>query len=353
MVLSMNKNFIKKDSLETLSFNGFSLVIQYIDLELKELLEKIPSDISQRIEEIRLRVNRPLMIYFEGKDYFLSKNGQLLYPHSSDLRSDEYFLIEPIHIINTFQVMSNYSVYSIENELKRGFITIKGGHRIGIAGRMVYGENNIETMKDISSINIRIARQKLGVSNKFMKYILKDRNTIYHTLIVSPPQCGKTTILRDLIRNISNGYSEYNFSGLKVGVIDERSEIANMYNGQPQNDIGVRTDVLDGCNKYDGLTMLIRSMSPNVIATDEVGDLLDIKAIHEAIKAGVKVIATVHGQDIEDIKTRPNLKNIIKENIFERIIILDNSKGIGTVKDIIDGKSYESILKKEGLHASS
>lgn len=337
--LRMSYNFVKKNA--SFEDNSFQIVLNFLDPQICNLLSKIPLQCIEKIEEIRLRVERPLMVCKEGKDFYIKNNSEL-----SDKDIDSY-IVKKENIFRTFQILSNYSIYSIEEELKNGFITIKGGHRVGIAGKTVYGNNGLETIKDISSLNVRIARQKIGVSDKLIKYVIKKPNTIYHTLIVSPPQCGKTTILRDLIRNISDGVPQYSFRGLKVGVVDERSELGGMYKGFPQNNIGTRTDILDGCQKYDGMMILLRSMSPNVIATDELGGIQDIKAIHEAIKAGVKIIATIHGEDLHDICTKPNMKELINENIFERIILLDNSQGVGTLRDILDGKNHNSVIKEQ------
>lgn len=338
----MSKNFIKKGEKEIQDLLELDSVLTYIEPNLAKILKNLPRDIKEVIEEIRIRLDRPLMICMRGKDYFINKHGDI-----TENEIDSYIITDE-NIGRTFQLLSNYSVYALEEELRNGFITIKGGHRVGISGKAVYGLRGIETIKEISSLNIRIAREKLGVSDKVMPYLIKRENNIYHTLIVSPPQCGKTTLLRDLIRNISSGMPSLNFKGLKVGVVDERSEIANVYRGRPQCNLGFRTDVLDSCHKYDGMMILIRSMSPNVIATDELGDEKDIKAIHEALKVGIKLIATVHGEDLNDIQTKPNLKALIDEKIFKRIIILDNSLGVGTIRDIIDGDSLQSIIDKRG-----
>lgn len=325
--------------------NIFNYVMEYLDPEVSNILIKIPNIEKEVAEEIRLRNGRPLMIYAKGKDFYINKTGKL-----SELSADG-FIIRSEHINRTFKLISNYSVYAFEEEIKNGFITLKGGHRVGISGKTVYGKNGLETIKNISSLNIRIAKEKLGVSDKVIKYLINYPSSIYNTLIVSPPQCGKTTLLRDIIRNISDGIPSYKFFGLKVGVVDERSEIAGMYNGVPQNSIGNRTDILDGCLKHDGIRMLIRSMSPQVIATDELGSYEDIQAIHEALKAGVNILATVHGEDLKDITSNEAMKKIIEEKIFKRIIILDNSKGVGTIRDVIDGNSFSSIMYwEEGLY---
>ena len=339
MEMTSCKNFIKKEKI--VDYTIFDNILNFLDNEISSLLYSIPNEVKDKVEEIRLRCSKPLMLGMMGTDVFVSKKGEI----TKEICNS--YIVNEKNIRNSFQILSNYSIYAIEEDLKKGFLTINGGHRIGVSGKVIYGNDGLETIRDISSLNIRIAKEKIGVSNPIMPDIIKSSNTIYNTLIVSPPQCGKTTLLRDIIRNLSNGIIEYNFRGIKVGLVDERSEIASLYNGQPQNNIGVRTDVLDGCQKYDGMILLIRSMSPHVIATDELGDSKDIKAIHEALKAGVKIIATVHGENLKDIQTKPNLKEIINERVFERIIILDNSNGVGTIKDILEGNEFKSILREK------
>lgn len=316
----------------------FDYLLQYITPEISNILFKVSKEKKEKIEEIRLRNSFPLMVCFEGGDYYVSKNGELTENEKNT------FIVNKKLLFKTFQLISNYSVYAFEEEIRSGFITLKGGHRVGIAGKIIYGSNGVETIKDISSLNIRVAREKLGVSDKLMKYLIKRPNSIYHTLIVSPPQCGKTTLLRDITRNISDGMPKWNFKGKKVGIVDERSEIAGVYSGIPQKSIGKRTDILDGCLKKDGIIMLIRAMSPEVIVTDELGGPDDIEAIYEALKAGVILISTVHGKDLKDIISKNNLGDLIESKVFERIIMLDNSKGVGTIKDILDGHTFTSVI---------
>ena len=313
-------------------------VLEYISLELSRILKKIPDKYKISVEEIRIRYGAPLNIYLKNNDFFVTKDGQLT------KNQYEGRLVGKKDLIETFQLVSNYSVYAFEEEIKNGFITLRGGHRVGIGGKVLYGLNGIETIRDISSLNIRIAREKIGVSDELIKYIVDFSQTIHNTLIISPPQCGKTTILRDLIRILSNGSKILGGKGLKVGIIDERSELAGMYNGMPQFKIGLRTDVLDGCNKKDGTTMLIRAMSPEIIAMDEIGSIYDVEAIHEALKAGVKIIATIHGNTLEDLLSKKSLKVLIDDKIFKRYVFLDNSKGVGTIRDIIEGDSFTSII---------
>lgn len=319
----------------------YEKILEYINLETSHILRKIPNEYKEKVEEIRLRNGLPLNIYCMNTDYYVTRDSSLT---KNKIKGK---IINNKDIIKTFQLISNYSIYAFEEEIKNGFVTLKGGHRVGIGGQVLYDSKGIQKIKNISSLNIRIAREKVGVSNKLIKYIYDPYSTIYNTLIISPPQCGKTTILRDLIRNLSNGLERENKRGLKVGVIDERSEIAGMYNGVAQNDMGPRTDILDGCNKKDGTMILLRAMSPDIIAMDEIGSAEDVEAIHESLKAGVKIIATVHGSNIEDLISRRSLKLLVEDKIFKRYIFLDNSNGVGTVKDIIDGDSFKSIKSKK------
>lgn len=306
----------------------YDSLVENLNEELKKVLIKIPLHLKGKIEEIRLKKEKPLMIYYEGKDYFVSEKGEI----TKDI--SRAIVVEEKHIESTFQLISNYSPYAYLEEIKNGYITVTGGHRIGIGGKVVYGSNGIENIKNISSLNIRIAREKIGISNYLMPYLIKDKKDFYNTLIVSPPQCGKTTLLRDIVRNLSNGSNYY--EGFKVSIIDERSELAGMYNGIPQKDVGIRTDVLDGCLKSDGIIMAIRSLSPDIIAVDEIGGKKDVEAIHEALRAGIKLIATIHGSSIQEIREKKSMKEIFEEKIFERYIVLDRSKGVGTVKELAD-----------------
>lgn len=283
----------------------------------------------ERIEEIRLRADKPLMISKGGQDYFVNNNGGLTLSYT------ELTPVTRQDIEKTLQLMCSYSIYAIEEELKQGFITLAGGHRVGLSGRGVIEGSKIKTLKNISGMNIRIAREVKGCGNKLVSLLFKD--DLKHTLIASPPGCGKTTLLRDIIRILSWG-DECLPRGYKVGVVDERSEIAGCYMGVPQRDVGIRTDVLDACPKAQGMMMLLRSMSPEIIAVDEIGSLEDAEAIENAINSGVKVIATVHGKDIKDTMERPGIKSLMERKSFEKVVLLSRKDGPGTVDDIITVK---------------
>lgn len=267
------------------------------------------------LQEIRIKINKPLIVNVSDKEILLD------------------YIVTPNDMKEILTKMSNYSLYAYEEEIRQGYITIKGGHRIGIAGECVLSKGEVRTIRNISSINIRICREVIGSSEGLMKYI-SSKNRIYNTLIVSPPKCGKTTILRDITRNISYGVKNIGLEGKKVSVIDERSEIAACYNGIPQLDVGIRTDVLDSCFKKDGMIMAIRSLSPEVIICDEIGTEGDIEALNMAFNSGVNILVTIHGYSIEDINNRKVFKELIENSILERVVVLSNRYGVGTIEKI-------------------
>lgn len=317
---------IKKDEL-----------LRIFSVQLRNVLSRLNLNFGN-LQEIRLRINTPLMVIYENREYFVSMKYELT-NHIQDA-----YMITKNEIRETMEYISNYSLYAFEDEIRQGFITIQGGHRVGIAGKVILEDNRIKSIKHISFINVRLSHQVKGCADLVVPYIAsEDKKNIFHTLIISPPRCGKTTLLRDVIRHLSNG--EGVAEGITVGVVDERSEIAACYMGIPQNELGIRTDILDCCPKADGMMMLIRSMSPQIIAVDEIGSREDIEAIEYVINCGCKLIATVHGSSIDDIKNKPILGRLVREKIFERYIVMDNRKSIGLVEEIYDARG--TLLYKD------
>ena len=262
-------------------------IFPVLPLNLVTIISAIPVAQLSYLMEIRLRVNRPLLLVLGSVDIMLSPVGHIVNDREAA------YLCSRDDINKILQLISKNSLYAYEQELKMGFLTIHGGHRVGLAGQAIVDGGEMKALKNISSLNIRMAREIKGCGDKIMPYIITGGKRVLSTLVISPPCCGKTTLLRDLIRQISMGNKE--FRGSQVGVVDERSEIAACKNGIPTVDLGPRTDVLDGCPKASGMLMLIRSMSPAVVATDELGRAEDVCAVREALNAGVSILATVHG----------------------------------------------------------
>jgi stage III sporulation protein AA len=300
-------------------------VISMLPKKVAEVVRRLPPTIVEEMEEIRLRTFRPVEVCTRGNPYFL--------PYTFTEEDAE-------HLINR---LSNHSFYTLEEELKRGYITIEGGHRVGLAGKVVLEQGMVKGLRQLSSFNIRIARQKIGVGEPLIPFLFD--GTWRHTMIIGSPQTGKTTLLRDLARIISSGYEPFGIPAMKVGIVDERSEIAGCLRGIPQLDFGYRVDVLDGCPKAEGMMMMIRSMSPDVLIVDEIGREEDGKAIMEAMNAGITLLTTTHGKNLEDIQKRPILQQILKEQRFQRFIELNRQKGPGSVAHI-RGENGEYLDRK-------
>lgn len=290
-------------------------ILDILPQNMRNTIEKV--DNLQDLQEIRIKVNKPIILNSGSKEKILK-----FIPTRDDVKV-------------ILQRISRFSIYAYEEEIKQGYITIKGGHRIGICGVCVIEENKVKIIKDIVSLNIRICKEIIGCSDSIMGFLL-DRGTIASTIIISPPQCGKTTLIRDIARNLSNGYSFKGIRGYKVCVVDERSEICACFNGLPQMDVGIRTDVLDNCPKSEGIMMAIRSMSPEVIICDEIGTYKDMESILMAMNAGVSIISTIHGYGVEDLFKRAVFKQIVENNVFRRGIVLSKNMGAGTIESIYD-----------------
>jgi len=315
----------------------FRQVFTVLPDNLREIIMALPGLFMDRLEEIRLRQNRPLAIGLTSGDCFLSPGGEVT---ENPARA---YVVTGDDIQRVTRMVSNSSLYALEEELKNGYITLPGGHRVGITGKVVTEAGKVRTIKYISGFNIRISREVKGTARIILPRLLDRYGRVKHTLIISPPRCGKTTLLRDLVRLLSNGIPELNLPGVNVGLVDERSELAGCYRGIPQMDVGLRTDVLDRCPKAEGMMMLLRAMAPQVLATDEIGKQEDIQAMEEVINAGVTVLSTVHGSSPEEIKKRPALKYLLGLKVIERFVILGRSNGVGTVEDIIDGRTMETL----------
>ena len=279
-----------------------------------------------KLQEIRLRIGKPLIIVSDNIEFVLHK------------------IIEKEELMEILEYVSNYSLYAFENELKQGFITIEGGHRVGMTGQVLIEDGEVKNIKHISSMNIRISHEILNCADIIFPYITEDKQ-ICNTLIISPPRCGKTTMLRDLIRQVSDGNRWVR--GCTVGVVDERSELGGCYLGVPQNQLGIRTDILDCCPKSKGMLMLVRSMAPQVIAVDEIGSAEDRHSLEYAMHCGCKMMATIHGASMEEIRKKPFIDELVKRHKFERYVVLGNTHHIGEIEGVYDNRG--SFLFQEAI----
>ncbi len=310
---------------------AFNTLLELLPAVIATPLASLPPAIKNSLEEIRLRWGQPLQIRWAEGDNWMTAGGTL----TSDL--SRAYRVTADDLNGTIQALTCSSLYALEEELRSGYITISGGHRVGLMGEAVVRQGEIQTLKNFAGLNLRLARSVPGCARELIPYLLL-RNKPLHTLVLSPPRCGKTTLLRDIIRLFSSGVPEINFTGVNVGVVDERSELAGCWLGIPQADVGPRTDVLDRCPKAAGMLMFLRSMSPEVIATDEIGKPEELFALQDVLNAGVTILASVHASSVEELKHRPGWGQLLEQNLWQRLIIMGRTLGPGTIEAVYNNE---------------
>lgn len=275
------------------------------------------------VRSIRLRRDKPLSVDVGGAERLVSESGRLeaaplrpLCPTGEELEQ-------------ILSLATQASYYAAEAELRRGYLTLPGGHRLGVAGEAVVEPHGVKTIKHVTSVHIRVAHEVKGCADPVMPHLVDAAGRPVHALIVGPPGSGKTTLLRDVARQLAG-------RGYQVAVADERSEIAGTYRGAAQLDVGPRTDVLDGAPKALAMQMIVRSLAPDVIVTDEIGAHEDAAAVADVLRCGVTLIASAHAAGLHDAAARPVLRELVQARTFQRMVILSRRGGAGTVERVLD-----------------
>ena len=289
-------------------------------------LERLQREWRRDATEIRMGIGRPIRIRKGSAEGFLLQDGYV----DTNGRG-AYFRPDQTWLEKGLDRLVHYSLYAYEGQMGQGFLTVEGGHRIGVCGRAVVENGVIKTLTDISALVMRMAHEVKGCSEAVFPYIRKGRR-VCHTLILSPPGAGKTTMLRDLLRRCSDELM------LQVGIVDERSEIAACRKGIPQMDVGLRTEVLDGAPKTEGIRMLLRSVAPEVIGVDEIGSRAEADALGEMMRCGVQVLCTAHAASVEEALGREEIESLYRRGMIERMVVLADEPGRGRVREIRDGK---------------
>ncbi|MDY2923166.1 MAG: ATPase, T2SS/T4P/T4SS family [Eubacterium sp.] len=291
----------------------------------KRLEEYLPVYFRRMYEEQKKAgVISEMRVHLGGMVTWVSQGKKYITPGQQPLGQEEFGRL--------LSGLCEDSMYAYEEEIKRGFFTLPGGHRVGVSGQVQTEQGKILTMSHITSLNIRIAHEINGCGGKILPQLMCG-DWFLSTLIVSPPACGKTTLLRDLIRILAGDKWR-----VQVGLVDERSEVAGGQQGEPVLDVGIFCDVIDGCKKAQGIRRMIRSMAPEIIAVDEIGGREDMEALQEAAHSGCQILATIHGRDFSDLLGRAGVKEWLSASGIQRVVVLQPFVSGENIREILDEK---------------
>lgn len=298
---------------------SLELLMEYLPLPLSRGLDALSQEKKDAIEEIRLRNGAPMRVCTARGDYIVSRTREQTVTQED--------------LLYTLERATNASLHTALPQLRHGFLPVAGGSRIGVCGTMVFEGGEPAVFRQLSSFNLRVAHELHGISASVLPALLEGE-MLLSTLLISPPGMGKTTLLRDLIRAISEGEG---VPPMQVGVVDERGELCAMHEGVPQLDIGRRTDVMDGCPKAEGLMMLLRGMGPELLAVDEITAPEDIRALEQAGGCGVKLLATAHASSVQDLRRRPLYQGMMNSSLFSRYVVISRQCGMRSYQ-VFDGR---------------
>lgn len=297
---------------------SFNYTVSFISPRIKKIIEELSEATIENIQEIRLRKNKPVVIVSNGESSFLTSNSKTTY-----IVSNNCVIPTENELVDTINKMCGYSMHTQTENISNGFITLKNGSRIGLSGTAVYEEKHIKSVKDINSINIRIPRNILNISDSVFDYF--QSNGLKNILIVGPPNCGKTTVLKDIAYQLSSGKMGKYY---KVCIVDERNEISN-------NDFsGPNTDVLSGFEKDRGITIAMRTLSPDCIVCDEISSANEVLKIIDGMNSGIKFILSLHSNDLEELKRKNIFKLLVSEADFDTVVLLSDSSKPGVISNI-------------------
>lgn len=279
-----------------------------LPVKYQRMANRLPDKYKHLAEEIRLRSGFPMTV---------------LLPEGEITAGDTKEIVQPADLEQLCDRITEYSRYAAAETIARGFVTAQGGYRVGLCGTVVVQENGRRNLRQLSSAVIRIGKEKIGVGDSVLPCLF-DGERFCSTVIIAPPGAGKTTLLRDLIHSLSDGGEQ---RALRVGLVDERSEIAAMYHGRPQFSVGCHTDVLDGCPKAIGMEMLLRCANPQVIAVDEITAQEDLRLLQQSAHSGVALLATLHAVDAAEARKKPLFGKLLRMGVFERAVYIDLRDG--------------------------
>ena len=303
---------------------AFDSAAEILSEDIGAVLKNIPDSKKGTVQEIRIRVNKPLALSDGATTVFTDADGKIMYT-----MGEKAFRVSQRGIYDTFRRICDYSVYSRQDEIKNGYITVKGGHRVGLCGTAVLTDGKISALNDISSMNVRIARQIFGVSEEIINHLYPFEGGI---LIAGMPSSGKTTLLRDLARSLSLGIGCH---VARTAVIDERGELSGTYSGVSYNDMGL-SDILNGYPKGEGIIHAIRAMSPQVIICDELGTDEDCRLVSQGFNAGAVIIASIHAGNYEELMRRKQAVSLIETGAFKNIVMLESSNRPCKIAKVIE-----------------
>lgn len=305
----------------------------FFPAQIRESLLTLPQDKQKTVREICLRAERPLIISAFCADYFLSRTGCF----STLLPADPY-LVSRAELSETVKRITEYSLHSFQRELNEGFVTVRGGHRAGLAGSAAQSGGGIVSVTDIGSLTLRVARQVIGAGEELCRMLFS--TGVSSTLLAGAPASGKTTLLRDMTRCLSDGLSG---KGIKISLIDERGELAAVSRGVAQNNVGVRTDVFDGYPKGEGMAIAVRSMTPRLLVVDEIATERDAASIRQGLNAGAAVIATVHAASMEELHRKKHICSLLAEGAFRNIVLLKGAEEPCRIARVVTGRELVEV----------